>query len=98
MVDVETVRRIALSLPESRDGSTATALRFYVGDKQFAWTSSWSVFRAERIPRIPPNRLIRESRIWLQTSKRAEGALEMSRDLKKLEEEVSAWPRVSAHP
>jgi len=38
MVDVETVRRIALSLPESSDGSTATALRFYVRDKQFAWT------------------------------------------------------------
>jgi hypothetical protein len=38
MVDVETVRRAALSLPESRDGSTATALRFYVRDKQFAWT------------------------------------------------------------
>jgi hypothetical protein len=38
MVDVETVRRIALSLPESSDGSTATALRSYVRDKQFAWT------------------------------------------------------------
>ena len=38
MVDSDTVRRIALSLPESRDGSTATALRFYVRDKQFAWT------------------------------------------------------------
>ena len=38
MVDVETVRRIALSLPESTDGSIATALRFYVGEKQFAWT------------------------------------------------------------
>jgi len=38
MVDVETVRQIALSLPESRDGSTATALSFYVRDKQFAWT------------------------------------------------------------
>jgi len=38
MVDVETVRRIALSLPENSDGSTARALRFYVRDKQFAWT------------------------------------------------------------
>jgi len=38
MVDIETVRRIALSLPESRDESTAMALRFYVRDKQFAWT------------------------------------------------------------
>ena len=38
MVDVETVRRITLSLPESSDGSTATALRFYVRDKQFGWT------------------------------------------------------------
>ena len=38
MVDVETVRRIALSLPESEDRSTATALRFYIRDKQFAWT------------------------------------------------------------
>jgi hypothetical protein len=38
MVDVETVRRIARSLPESRDGSTATELRFYVRGKQFAWT------------------------------------------------------------
>lgn len=32
------MRRIALSLPESSDGSAATALRFYVRDKQFAWT------------------------------------------------------------
>jgi len=38
MVDAETVRRIALSLPESSDGSTGTALRFFVRDKQFAWT------------------------------------------------------------
>ena len=38
MVDVETVRRITLTLPEVSDGSTATALRFYVRDKQFAWT------------------------------------------------------------
>src|SRR5215831_518919 len=38
MVDVDTVRRIALSLPESHDGSSATAMRFHVRDQQFAWT------------------------------------------------------------
>lgn len=38
MVDVDTVRRIAHSLPGCQDRSTATVLRFYVRDKQFAWT------------------------------------------------------------
>ena len=38
MIDVDTVRRIALSLPEAEDGSTPSALRFYVRGKQFAWT------------------------------------------------------------
>jgi hypothetical protein len=53
MVDIETVRRIALSLPESRDGSTATSLRFYVRDKQFAWTYHERVHsKRARQPRI----------------------------------------------
>jgi hypothetical protein len=53
MVDVETVRRIALSLPESRDGSTALALRFYVRDKQFAWTYHERVLpKRPRRPRL----------------------------------------------
>jgi len=53
MVDVDTVRRIALSLPESRDGSTATALRFYVRDMQFAWTYHERVHpRRPRPPRL----------------------------------------------
>jgi hypothetical protein len=53
MVDVETVRRIALSLPESTDGSTATALRFYVGEKQFAWTYQERVHpKRPRQPRL----------------------------------------------
>ena len=53
MVDVETVRRIARSLPECRDGSTATELRFYVRDKQFAWTYQERVHpKRPRQPRL----------------------------------------------
>jgi len=38
MIDVDTVSRIALSLPGAEDRSTASELRFYVRGKQFAWT------------------------------------------------------------
>jgi len=38
MIDVDTVRRIALSLPGAEDRSTASEHRFYVRGKQFAWT------------------------------------------------------------
>lgn len=53
MVDVETVRRIALLLPESRDGSTAVALSFHVRGKQFAWTYFERVHpKRPRVPRL----------------------------------------------
>jgi hypothetical protein len=53
MVDLETVRRIACSLPESLDGSSATALRFYVRDKQFAWSYHERVHpKGPRQPRL----------------------------------------------
>src|SRR5215475_3130055 len=38
MVDVRTVRRIAMSLPEADDGSSPVSLAFSVRGKGFAWT------------------------------------------------------------
>ena len=39
MVDIPTVRRLALDLPEAQDGSSALSLAFTVsGGKGFAWT------------------------------------------------------------
>jgi hypothetical protein len=38
MVDVRTVKRIAMSLPEAHDGSSPVSLQFSVRGKQFAWT------------------------------------------------------------
>jgi hypothetical protein len=53
MVDTETVRRTALSLPECCDRSSPTALSFYVRDKQFAWTYRERVHRKRtRQPRL----------------------------------------------
>ncbi len=38
MIDVDIVRKIALSLPEAEDRSTESGLQFHVRGKQFAWT------------------------------------------------------------
>src|SRR6476646_958361 len=38
MIDVDIVRKVALSLPEVEDRSTQSGLKFYVRGKQFAWT------------------------------------------------------------
>jgi hypothetical protein len=38
MIDIDTVRKIALSLPEAEDRSTQSGLQFHVRGKQFAWT------------------------------------------------------------
>ena len=51
MIDVETVRRIAGSLPEIEDLSTASALRFEVRGKGFAW--SWHERVEPKRPRRP---------------------------------------------
>ena len=40
MIDVDIVRKVALSLPEVEDRSTQSGLKFYVRGKQFAWTIS----------------------------------------------------------
>lgn len=53
MVDAATVRRIARSLPECQDHSSPTVLRFYVRDKQFAWTYHQRVHpKRPRQPRL----------------------------------------------
>jgi hypothetical protein len=51
MVDVKTIRRIAGSLPETEDLSTASALRFEVRGKGFAW--SWHERVEPKRPRRP---------------------------------------------
>ena len=51
MIDVETVRRVALSLPEAEDRSSKSALHFYVRGKHFAW--SYLERAEEKKPRRP---------------------------------------------
>ena len=51
MIAPGTVRRIALSLPEAEDRSTAAALHFYVCGKHFAWSYLERV--GEKGPRAP---------------------------------------------
>ena len=51
MVAIETVRRLAMTLPEVQDLSTSTALKFDVRGKAFAW--SWNERIAENRPRCP---------------------------------------------
>jgi len=51
MVDLPTLRRVALSLPEACDTSTQSALRFEVAGKGFAWT--WMELAAPKKPRRP---------------------------------------------
>ncbi len=51
MTDLNTVRRIASSLPEVEVRSNETAVNFYVRGKQFAWTYLERVARRHREPR-----------------------------------------------
>ncbi len=51
VVNVQTVRRIAASLPETEDLSTSGALRFEVRGKGFAW--SWHERVEPKRPRRP---------------------------------------------
>ena len=51
MIDIDTVRAIALSLPEAEDRSNGAALAFYVRGKHFAWTYLERV--EDRRPRRP---------------------------------------------
>ena len=51
MVDIPTLRRLALALPEAEDGSDEGKLAFSVHGKGFAWT--WLVRTAPRKPRRP---------------------------------------------
>jgi hypothetical protein len=51
MVDIATVRRLALELPHAEDASTEGRLVFTVGGKGFAWTYLARV--AARKPRQP---------------------------------------------
>lgn len=51
MVNVDTVRRIALSLPQVEDRSEAKSLAFHVRGKGFAWT--WQERVAPKTPRRP---------------------------------------------
>jgi hypothetical protein len=53
MVDVRTVRRIAVSLPEAHDGSNPESLGFSVRGKAFAWTYQERVEpKKPRVPRL----------------------------------------------
>ncbi len=53
MVDVDTVRKIALSLPEAEDRTAQSGLQFYVRGKQFAWTYLDRVeIKGRRRPRL----------------------------------------------
>ena len=51
MVDIPTVRRLALQLPETQDGSSEQSLAFTVGGKGFAWSYKMRVH--PRRPRQP---------------------------------------------
>jgi hypothetical protein len=51
MIEPDTVRRIALSLPEAEDRSSGSALDFQVRGKRFAW--SWLERVGEKGPRQP---------------------------------------------
>ncbi|HLW92019.1 MAG TPA: MmcQ/YjbR family DNA-binding protein [Roseiarcus sp.] len=51
MVNIQTVRRIAASLPETEDLSTTLALRFEVRGKGYAW--SWHERVEPKRPRRP---------------------------------------------
>ena len=53
MVDAETVRQIANSLPLVEDGSTPSALRFSVAGKAFAWSLNQRPDGQAKGPRIP---------------------------------------------
>ena len=51
MIAPKLVRRMAAALPEVEDRSSETALSFYVGGKQFAW--SWNERVDPKKPRVP---------------------------------------------
>jgi hypothetical protein len=51
MIDIATIRRLALALPETEDLSDARALRFAVRGKGFAWTYMERL--APKVPRRP---------------------------------------------
>ena len=51
MVDIPTVRRLALALPQAQDACTEARLAFMVGGKGFAW--SYLARVAPRKPRQP---------------------------------------------
>jgi hypothetical protein len=53
MVDIPTVRRLALALPDVRDGSSEERLVFWTGGKFFAWSYNERVHpKKPRVPRL----------------------------------------------
>jgi hypothetical protein len=56
MIDVPTLRRLALALPETEDTSAEGRLAFAVGKKGFAWSHMRRV--APRTPRRPDPRVL----------------------------------------
>ncbi len=53
MVDIPTVRRLALELPQARDGSDDRRLVFEVAGKGFAWSYNERVHpKKPRVPRL----------------------------------------------